>query len=131
VLFVSGASLFIWCFVFLVYFFFLVCLELIVSTSASDCLERNDLLCVEWVVEVYTLLTHSHLLWRHSRRSIEGRRCARFLNNWVCVCHICTQIVEFANHIVSFVQVRGSVPLFWSQTGIKYKPPPRIDRGFY
>ena len=39
------------------------------------------------------------------------------------------QILEFANHVVSFVQVRGSVPLFWSQTGIKYKPPPRIDRG--
>ena len=41
------------------------------------------------------------------------------------------QILEFANHVVSFVQVRGSVPLYWSQTGIKYKPPPRIDRGSY
>jgi len=41
------------------------------------------------------------------------------------------QILEFANHVVSFVQVRGSVPLYWSQTGIKYKPPPKIDRGLY
>lgn len=38
------------------------------------------------------------------------------------------QILEFTSHIVSFVQVRGSVPLYWGQTGIKYKPPPRIYR---
>ena len=25
--------------------------------------------------------------------------------------------------------MRGSVPLYWSQTGIKYKPPPRIEKG--
>lgn len=39
------------------------------------------------------------------------------------------QMLQFTNHIVSFVQVRGSVPLYWSQTGIKYKPPPRIEKG--
>ena len=39
------------------------------------------------------------------------------------------QIVEFSHHTVSFVQVRGSVPVYWSQTGIKYKPPPRIEKG--
>lgn len=33
------------------------------------------------------------------------------------------------NHFVSFVQVRGSVPVFWSQPGFKYRPPPRLDKG--
>ncbi|GFS07471.1 phosphatidylinositide phosphatase SAC2 [Elysia marginata] len=39
------------------------------------------------------------------------------------------QIIEFSPHIVSFVQVRGSIPVFWSQSGFKYRPPPRLDRG--
>jgi hypothetical protein len=39
------------------------------------------------------------------------------------------QILEFSWHVVSFVQIRGSVPVYWSQTGIKYRPPPRIERG--
>ena len=30
---------------------------------------------------------------------------------------------------MSFVQVRGSVPVYWSQPGYKYRPPPRLDRG--
>lgn len=36
---------------------------------------------------------------------------------------------EFGRHVVSFVLVRGSVPLFWSQPGVKYRPPPQLDRG--
>lgn len=39
------------------------------------------------------------------------------------------QLVWYHDHQVSFVQVRGSVPVYWSQPGYKYKPPPRIDRG--
>ena len=39
------------------------------------------------------------------------------------------QIVCVMNHFVSFVQVRGSVPVFWSQPGYKYRPPPRLDKG--
>lgn len=31
-------------------------------------------------------------------------------------------------HTLSYVVVRGSIPLFWSQPGIKYRPAPRIDR---
>lgn len=27
------------------------------------------------------------------------------------------------------LEIRGSVPLFWSQPGYKYRPPPRLDRG--
>lgn len=38
-------------------------------------------------------------------------------------------MVWYHDHQVSFVQVRGSVPVYWSQPGYKYKPPPRIDKG--
>ncbi|KAL9982827.1 hypothetical protein ACROYT_G004936 [Oculina patagonica] len=38
------------------------------------------------------------------------------------------QIICTATHNVSFAQVRGSVPVYWSQPGYKYRPPPRLDR---
>ncbi|XP_047500088.1 phosphatidylinositide phosphatase SAC2-like isoform X3 [Penaeus chinensis] len=38
------------------------------------------------------------------------------------------QIVSYSHHRVAFVQVRGSVPVYWSQPGYKYRPPPRLDR---
>jgi hypothetical protein len=31
-------------------------------------------------------------------------------------------------HTLSYVIVRGSIPIYWSQPGIKYRPAPRIDR---
>lgn len=39
------------------------------------------------------------------------------------------QIIEYDRHVLSFVQVRGSVPVYWSQPGYKYRPPPCIDKG--
>ena len=39
------------------------------------------------------------------------------------------QFLLFQGHVLSFVQLRGSVPVFWSQPGFKYRPPPQIDRG--
>ncbi|XP_044754264.1 phosphatidylinositide phosphatase SAC2 isoform X2 [Coccinella septempunctata] len=39
------------------------------------------------------------------------------------------QLISYHSHEVSFVQVRGSVPVYWSQPGYKYRPPPRIDKG--
>lgn len=40
------------------------------------------------------------------------------------------QILSFGEHQMSFFQIRGSVPVFWSQPGFKYRPPPKIDRGW-
>ncbi|VDM56615.1 unnamed protein product [Angiostrongylus costaricensis] len=37
-------------------------------------------------------------------------------------------ILNIFDHHLSFVQVRGSVPIFWSQKGFKYRPPLSIDR---
>jgi len=40
------------------------------------------------------------------------------------------QIIEYDGHRASFVQTRGSVPLFWSQRpNLKYKPDPDIQKG--
>lgn len=37
------------------------------------------------------------------------------------------QIVYFDGNYASFVQIRGSIPLFWTQTvDISYKPKPRV-----
>mgnify|MGYP001190028272 CR=1 FL=1 len=38
------------------------------------------------------------------------------------------QIILYHTYALSFVQIRGSKPVFWSQPGYKYRPPPRIDR---
>uniref|UniRef100_A0ABD2XJU5 SAC domain-containing protein n=1 Tax=Trichogramma kaykai TaxID=54128 RepID=A0ABD2XJU5_9HYME len=59
---------------------------------------------------------------RYKRRGVdEDGKCANYVET--------EQLVWYHDHQVSFVQVRGSVPVYWSQPGYKYKPPPRIDRG--
>ncbi|KAG1678103.1 Phosphatidylinositide phosphatase SAC2 [Nymphon striatum] len=59
---------------------------------------------------------------RYKRRGVDDDgKCANYVET--------EQIFEYAPHIVSFIQVRGSVPVYWSQPGYKYRPPPRLDRG--
>ncbi len=38
------------------------------------------------------------------------------------------QILSTGTNIMSFIMIRGSVPIYWSQPGIRYRPPPKIDR---
>lgn len=62
------------------------------------------------------------MLYRYKRRGVdENGECANYVET--------EQIIAYQHHEVSFVQVRGSVPVFWSQPGYKYRPPPRIDKG--
>lgn len=59
---------------------------------------------------------------RYKRRGLdEDGYCANYVET--------EQILSSNSHTLSFVQVRGSVPLFWSQPGYKYRPPPHIDKG--
>ncbi|XP_046742174.1 phosphatidylinositide phosphatase SAC2 isoform X2 [Diprion similis] len=59
---------------------------------------------------------------RYKRRGVDDEgKCANYVET--------EQLVWYHDHQVSFVQVRGSVPVFWSQPGYKYRPPPRIDKG--
>lgn len=58
---------------------------------------------------------------RYKRRGVDDEgKCANYVET--------EQLVWYHDHQVSFVQVRGSVPVYWSQPGYKYKPPPCIDR---
>jgi hypothetical protein len=41
------------------------------------------------------------------------------------------QIVRADAHYLSFVQLRGSIPLYWSQAGIKYRPPPKLEKSMF
>lgn len=61
---------------------------------------------------------------RYKRRGVdEEGNCANYVET--------EQILVYQKHKFSFVQIRGSVPVFWSQPGYKYRPPPRLDRGIY
>lgn len=50
----------------------------------------------------------------------ENGRCANYVET--------EQILKFNSHVVSFVQVRGSIPVFWSQSGLSYRPVPVLER---
>lgn len=58
---------------------------------------------------------------RYKKRGLdEDGHCANYVET--------EQIFTYGSHTVSFVCVRGSVPLFWSQPGNKYRPPPRLEK---
>lgn len=59
---------------------------------------------------------------RYKRRGVdETGKCANYVET--------EQIFRYFDHTLSFVQVRGSIPIFWSQPGHAYRPPPKLDRG--
>ncbi|XP_032523606.2 phosphatidylinositide phosphatase SAC2 isoform X1 [Danaus plexippus] len=62
---------------------------------------------------------------RYNRRGIEpGGRVANYVETEQIVSIVCSDSI----HRASFVQVRGSVPIYWSQPDYKFRPPPRLDR---
>ncbi|XP_067879505.1 phosphatidylinositide phosphatase SAC2-like isoform X2 [Heterodontus francisci] len=38
------------------------------------------------------------------------------------------QLIYSGDNIMSFVQIRGSIPVFWSQQGYRYKPRPKLHK---
>ncbi|XP_058840370.1 phosphatidylinositide phosphatase SAC2 [Topomyia yanbarensis] len=58
---------------------------------------------------------------RYKRRGCDDAgNCANYVET--------EQVLSLRQHQISFTQVRGSVPVYWSQPGYKYRPPPRLDR---
>uniref|UniRef100_T1IJ69 SAC domain-containing protein n=1 Tax=Strigamia maritima TaxID=126957 RepID=T1IJ69_STRMM len=58
---------------------------------------------------------------RYKRRGLDDiGKCANYVET--------EQIMEYLEHCLSFVQVRGSIPVFWSQPGYRYRPPPLLDK---
>ena len=64
---------------------------------------------------------HARAGTRYNRRGVDEQgKVANYVET--------EQIVLYHSYALSFVQIRGSIPVFWSQPGFKYRPPPRIDR---
>uniref|UniRef100_A0A0K0FXZ8 Phosphatidylinositide phosphatase SAC2 (inferred by orthology to a human protein) n=1 Tax=Strongyloides venezuelensis TaxID=75913 RepID=A0A0K0FXZ8_STRVS len=68
-----------------------------------------------------------------SRRSVE-RAGTRYIkrgiddNSYVANYVETETILSIFGHQLSFIQIRGSVPIYWSQKGLKYRPPLTIDK---
>ncbi len=58
---------------------------------------------------------------RYNRRGVDE-------SGWVANEVETEQVLLYHHYALSFVMTRGSVPVFWSQPGYKYRPPPRLDR---
>ena len=41
------------------------------------------------------------------------------------------QVMLVGTHMVTYNIVRGSVPVYWTQPGIKYRPNPIVERSEY
>ncbi|XP_065213793.1 phosphatidylinositide phosphatase SAC2 isoform X2 [Planococcus citri] len=78
--------------------------------------------------EVFTI----SLISRRSRHRVGTRYKRRGLDeHGHCANYVETeQILQYKSHVVSFVQIRGSIPLFWSQQGYKYRPPPQLHKSY-
>uniref|UniRef100_A0A915KZ64 SAC domain-containing protein n=1 Tax=Romanomermis culicivorax TaxID=13658 RepID=A0A915KZ64_ROMCU len=54
---------------------------------------------------------------RYIKRGVDSQGfCANYVET--------EQILSIMGHVLSFIQIRASIPLFWRQLGYKYKPPP-------
>ncbi|CDS42484.1 phosphatidylinositide phosphatase SAC2 [Echinococcus multilocularis] len=62
---------------------------------------------------------------RYRRRGIDEKG---YVANYVETEQVLEVPSEVSVHVLSFLQIRGSVPVFWTQTGIKYKPPIQLHK---
>lgn len=77
--------------------------------------------CVHYLLHVYLSV---HVGTRYKRRGVDAE--GHVAN------HVETEmLIQCGIHIVSYVVVRGSVPIYWTQPGYKYRPPPIIEKGTY
>lgn len=99
------------------------------SNNQSDKTNNCDKKIVESFLETRDYYWMA-LISRRSRFRAGTRYKKRGLDeNGTCANYVETeQIFSYGDHTVSFVCVRGSVPLFWSQPGYKYRPPPLMER---
>ncbi|KAK7073587.1 Phosphatidylinositide phosphatase SAC2, partial [Halocaridina rubra] len=101
-------------------------IEAIPLESSSSSASSPDDSSVKMKQEQYTLTLISRRSrhrcgTRYKRRGVdEDGKVANYVET--------EQIISYSHHRVAFLQVRGSVPVYWSQPGYKYRPPPRLDR---
>lgn len=86
------------------------------------------------IVQVYVIVVHRqpfemYLISRRSRYRAGTRYKTRGVDAMGNVANYVEteEVVSINGHWMSFVQVRGSIPLIWEQTGRKYTPIPKIS----
>ncbi|XP_023826186.1 phosphatidylinositide phosphatase SAC2 [Salvelinus sp. IW2-2015] len=108
--------------------------ELVVNYNESPDEEKNspdtplqELTCVDDIHPRFTVA----LISRRSRHRAGMRYKRRGVDTDGHVANFVEteQLIHVHNHSLSFVQSRGSVPVFWSQAGYRYNPRPRLEKG--
>ncbi|XP_056466179.1 phosphatidylinositide phosphatase SAC2 isoform X1 [Gadus chalcogrammus] len=108
--------------------------ELVVNYSESPDEERSspetppqELTCVDDIYPRFTVA----LISRRSRHRAGMRYKRRGVDTDGHVANYVEteQLIHVHSHTLSFVQSRGSVPVFWSQAGYRYNPRPRLEKG--
>ncbi|XP_056147761.1 phosphatidylinositide phosphatase SAC2 [Lampris incognitus] len=108
--------------------------ELVVNYNESPDEERSspetppqELTCVDDIHPRFTVA----LISRRSRHRAGMRYKRRGVDTDGHVANYVEteQLIHVHSHTLSFVQTRGSVPVFWSQAGYRYNPRPRLEKG--
>lgn len=108
--------------------------ELVVNYNESSDEERSspetppqELTCVDDIHPRFTVA----LISRRSRHRAGMRYKRRGVDTDGHVANYVEteQLIHVHSHTLSFVQTRGSVPVFWSQAGYRYNPRPRLEKG--
>ncbi|KAM4607699.1 phosphatidylinositide phosphatase SAC2 [Polymixia lowei] len=107
--------------------------ELVVNYNDSSDEERSspetppqELTCVDDIHPRFTVA----LISRRSRHRAGMRYKRRGVDTDGHVANYVEteQLIHVHSHTLSFVQTRGSVPVFWSQAGYRYNPRPRLEK---
>lgn len=94
---------------------------------AEDCVNWLSLLLsglwiVMWIMWTVWLQSPRFSGMRYKRRGVDtDGHVANYVET--------EQLIHVHSHTLSFVQTRGSVPVFWSQAGYRYNPRPRLEKG--
>ncbi|XP_035982135.1 phosphatidylinositide phosphatase SAC2 isoform X1 [Fundulus heteroclitus] len=108
--------------------------ELVVNYNETSDEERSspetppkEIVCVDDIYPRFTVA----LISRRSRHRAGMRYKRRGVDTDGHVANYVEteQLIHVHSHTLSFVQTRGSVPVFWSQAGYRYNPRPRIEKG--
>ncbi|RWS02429.1 phosphatidylinositide phosphatase SAC1-A-like protein, partial [Dinothrombium tinctorium] len=85
----------------------------------------SEVLAINNKVFTWTLVSRRSILRAGTRMFSRGIDKDGNVSNYVET----EQIVEYENSRSSFVQIRGSAPLFWTQLpNLRYKPPPQLSQ---
>ncbi|KAF5405705.1 hypothetical protein PHET_00671 [Paragonimus heterotremus] len=92
------------------------------SLYPSSCAPSSDAL----TMVLFSRRSRRRAGTRYRRRGIDGEG---QVANYVETEQLLHTRATGSPQTVAFLQIRGSVPLFWSQTSLKYRPPINLEKG--